>query len=372
VILTMQTLLSAARITSKRALIWRRVQPHCCCRLTSRPSTSSSQHQRVPYEYNHPSLIDVSELAWSMREEVRAYTKSETVRLVGVLAEGESGNYRSDAELYSEQIAEIAKEDGISYQVCRCEGKDPADVLGVIRDLNEREDVHGVLVFYPIFKQRMARKEYLNRATGVHYKTQDDYIRDMVSPTKDVEGLCHDYNSRWLFRARGMNRTTNEAYIPCTALAVMKILETYHSHHPNGPKQWSGLNVTVVNRSEILGRPLAALLALEGATVYSVDDKSILMFSPGGRMRRCPTLALQDCLEKSSVVVTGVPSPDFLLKSQHIASGSTVVNVSEFINVDEESLLERPNIKLIPHIGKVTCAALQLNLIHLHEKHFKE
>jgi methylenetetrahydrofolate dehydrogenase (NAD+) len=202
----------------------------------------------------------------------------------------------------------------------------------------------------------------------VHYKTHDDWIRDRVSPGKDVEALCHDYNARWHFRARATNRTQNEVYVPCTALAVNQILETYHQFDLQGPDRWRGVTVTVVNRSEIFGRPLAALLALKGATVYSVDDKSILLFMDGGRMRRCTGLTLNDCLKRSSVVVTGVPSPNFMLPSESIAPGSTVVDVSEFSNVCEDAILDRPNVKLIPHVGKVTVAALEQNLIRLHQR----
>lgn len=352
------------------------------------------------------SVIDVSELALQMRTDVRRYTQSTRypVKLVGILAN--QGPYRADSELYSHSIQEMCKEDGIDYELFRCSGKEPAEVEAVIQRFNQRADVHGILVFYPIFKtstlhrqttkkqqQKKGLKYYLDRSTGVYYKTEDDYLRDVVSPHKDVEGLCRNYTARRVFRARGgLFRSIHDTYIPCTALAVLKILETYHKHPilenddsagcetkkysseslsviDDNTKRWSGLTVTIVNRSEILGRPLAALLAIAGASVYSVDDTSILLFMSGGRMRRCPsTTTLQDCLQSSQIVVTGVPSPDFVLPSEHIAPGCTVVNVSEFSNVCVDSLLRRPNVKLIPSIGKVTCAALEQNLIRLHER----
>lgn len=101
--------------------------------------------------------------------------------------------------------------------------------------------------------------------------------------------------------------------------------------------------------------------------MYSVDDNSILKFMPGGRMRRCANLTLKACLEKSCIVVTGVPSPDFVLPSESIAPGATVVDVSEFSNVDS-SLLDRTDLKLIPNVGKVTIAALEQNLVRLHRR----
>ncbi len=313
--------------------------------------------------------VDVTDLATRMRDEVRSYTQqcSEEVRLVGVMAH--NGPERVDAEEYSARISETFAEDGIQYEVCRCKGEEPADVEAAVRALNDRTDVHGILIFYPIFKRMEKEKgPYLNRITGVHYKTHDDWIRDRVAPEKDVEALCRDKNARHLFRARATDRTQNEVYIPCTALAVNQILETYHQFDLKGPDRWRGVTVTVVNRSEIFGRPLAALLALKGATVYSVDDKSILLFMHGGRMRRCTGLTLDDCLQHSSIVVTGVPSESFRLPSDSIAQGATVVDVSEFSNVCENTILNRPDVKLIPHVGKVTVAALEQNLIRLHQR----
>merc|ERR1712003_552624 len=114
------------------------------------------------------------------------------------------------------------------------------------------------------------------------------------------------------------------------------------------------------------------MLALGGATVYSVDETSILLFSEDGQIRRCsePHVTLNWCLENSSVIVTGVPSLDFLLPCECISPGTTVVNVSQFNNVCEETLLGKPGIKYIPNvgIGKVTVAALEHNLIKLHKR----
>lgn len=330
------------------------------------------------------NLLDVSTLAERMRVEVRNYTRQHSnVRLVGILAS--EGEFRQDAEMYSERIAETTYEDGIEYELVRCRGGERAHVERTIQEMNARMDVTGILVFYPIF-DRMRKsslpKTYLNKKNGTYYRTHDDSLRDLVHPTKDVEGLCQNYNARRLFRARAKNRMPNEVYVPCTALAVTKILETYHGqhhyfeksnsnnhhHHSQIIPDWSNTTITVINRSEIFGRPLAALLALNGANVYSVDEDSILQFQKGGRMRRCTDLNLEACLERSSVVVTGVPSPDFSLPADRIPDGATVVNVSEFPNVDALDFVHRPRVTVIPQVGKVTVAALEHNLIRLHQR----
>ena len=71
--------------------------------------------------------------------------------------------------------------------------------------------------------------------------------------------------------------------LPCTPLAVVKILEhlgAYDDQHAAGDRM-AGKTVTIVNRSEIVGRPLAAMLANDGATVYSVDIDSTYIFRRG-------------------------------------------------------------------------------------------
>jgi methylenetetrahydrofolate dehydrogenase (NAD+) len=312
-------------------------------------------------------IIDVSNLARDMRQSVRDYTMAldsmgaNKVKLLGILAH--DGPSRDDAELYSEHIGHTCQEDGIDYELQRVMGPRPQDVEAAIRDANERDDVHGILVYYPIFKRpdvASVRGPYKNRLTGVYYKSSDDYLRDLVSPKKDVEGLSHSYNARWLYRDRATNPDSGETVVyPCTALSVYKILETQQ-------EELKGRTITVVNRSEILGRPLAAMLASNGAQVYSIDADSVLLFRPGGRLRRVTDMPLEKCLQASSIVVSGVPTPSFSLPCEYINRGSTVVNVSEFENVKEDSVLKIPEVRFVPHVGKVTVAALEQNLVHLH------
>lgn len=354
-------------------------------------SETPARSNEIPHDsiwIDPPSnFVDVSDLAHRMRSEVREYTsRQKDICLFGVLATNQLGEVRPDAEAYSAHIAETTMEDGINYGLCRCSADDPSNVQAAIERLNRRPDVHGILVFYPIFKapltslKQNTRGPYLNESTGVHYKTQDDYFRDVVSPLKDVEGLGHNFSVRRLFRSRAKNRSHQEAYIPCTAQAVLRVLDEYHddtglSCTGTAPEsRWSGCTVTVVNRSEIFGRPLAAMLALSGATVYSVDESSILQFRPGGKLRRCNlSVRLEDCMKQSSIIVSGVPSPHFELPDKPIQAGTTVVNVSEFSAMFENSqLCERNDIRIIPQIGKVTVAALEQNLLRLHQQAVSE
>jgi len=204
--------------------------------------------------------------------------------------------------------------------------------------------------------------------------SQDDYLRDTVSYKCDVEGLCHTYRTNLYRNIRFMDppNNTRKCIIPCTALSVVKILEQcpgcYDSLLPVGRKL-EGKVVTIINRSEIVGRPLAAMLANDGAEVYSIDIESVVRFS-GNKLHMCADdVTPESCVKKSSIVITGVPVKTYKLNVDWIQPGSTVVNVSSFKNVDEESLLKVPNLTYVPMVGKVTVAMLERNLIRLFENY---
>lgn len=68
------------------------------------------------------------------------------------------------------------------------------------------------------------------------------------------------------------------------------------------------------------------------------------------------------------MVITGVPTKDYRLPTEWIAPNATVVNVSSFKNVDEESLLRVPGVVYVPMVGKVTVAMLERNLMRLFDQ----
>lgn len=81
---------------------------------------------------------------------------------------------------------------------------------------------------------------------------------------------------------------TQKSLLPCTPLAVLKILDylrVYNSILPYGNRLF-GRSITVINRSETVGRPLAALLANDGACVYSVDVTGVQQFTRGAGIKR--------------------------------------------------------------------------------------
>jgi len=147
---------------------------------------------------------------------------------------------------------------------------------------------------------------------------------------------------------------TLKSILPCTPLAIIKCLEyagVYNHLLKYGDRAF-GKTITVINRSEVVGRPLAALLANDGARVLSVDIDSIQEYTKrateadeekGTKTRvshphhviRPSTLSLQECLAISDVVVSAVPKVDYKVPTDWLKYGCIAVNVAGEKNFEE-------------------------------------
>jgi methylenetetrahydrofolate dehydrogenase (NAD+) len=168
-----------------------------------------------------------------------------------------------------------------------------------------------------------------------------------------------------------------KSIIPCTPLAMIKILEHVHVYNPvlEYGDRLHGRTVTVVNRSEVVGRPLAAMLANDGARVFSVDVNGIQEFhrGPGIKLKRHVVtetpLKLEDVLPLSDIVIAGVPSEAYKIDTNLLKEGVVAINFSTFKNYRDD-VQQRASI-YVPSVGKVTVVMLQRNLVRLfqHQLH---
>lgn len=236
--------------------------------------------------------VDAAVVAKPFREEIQEKVKAwkeqgvDAPLLVGLLANNDPA-----AKKYAEWTGKACRNDGLRYELRTVD--DPIDMEATLLDANDDPRVHGIIVYYPIFGQ----EESFSGAS------QDDYLRDTVSHKCDVEGLCHLYRTNLYRNIRYLDypRNQQKCLLPCTALSVMKIIEKcpgcYDAHLPFG-KKMEGRTVSVINRSEIVGRPLAAMIANDGAKVFSIDINSIYVFE-GGQLHKCPEgTTPEDCVRK--------------------------------------------------------------------------
>ena len=227
-----------------------------------------------------------------------------------------------------------------------------------IMKANDDDNVDGIIVYYPIFPQN---------------PSHDKYMQETVDLSKDVEGMRHKhlYNMSHNIRFLDGPENRKKSVLPCTPLAVVKILEYLQIYNPilaYGNRLF-GKTITVINRSEVNGRPLAALLANDGATVYSVDITGVQLFTRGQGIKKPrhqvedkEEWGLKDCLPLSDVVIGGVPTESFKVPTELIREGAVCNNFSSAKNLDGPAIKEKASI-YVPSVGKVTIAILLRNLV---------
>ena len=308
--------------------------------------------------------MDVSDLAKPYRDQIRqSVSRLKEKQIDAPLLVGLLSNSDPAAKQYAEWTKRACEADGLRYELRQI--ADPLDVEATLQQLNDDPNVHGIIVYYPIFGQE----------ESFAGSSQDDYIRDSISYKRDVEGLCHLYRTNLYRNVRYMDypHNTKKCLLPCTPLAVVKILESlpqcYDKKRPIG-RYMEGKVVTIINRSEVVGRPLAAMLANDGADVYSIDVNSIYLFrAKDKRLCKVPNdeETVETCVRKSSIIILGVPVKSYQLPTEWVQPHDVVVNVSSCRNVDEEKLLQIEGVTFVPMVGKVTVAMLERNLIRLFE-----
>ena len=197
-------------------------------------------------------------------------------------------------------------------------------VLDTIHDLNINQDIHGILLQFPIPKNLFPER-----------------LMNAIDPKKDVEG----------FHPLNMGRTLigDEHLVPCTPLAVLTILE--HEHF-----DVKGKDVVVVNHSTVVGKPLTMLLLNRNATVSTchVYTKHLKQYT-----------SLADVL----ITAAGVPK---LITKDHVKEDAFVIDVGIIQtkdgvcgDVDFQAVKEKAG-KLTPvpgGVGPVTIACSLQNMM---------
>jgi methylenetetrahydrofolate dehydrogenase (NADP+) / methenyltetrahydrofolate cyclohydrolase len=149
----------------------------------------------------------------------------------------------------------------------------------LIRELNEDPTVHGILVQLPL-------PSHLSEAEVI----------SAIAPSKDVDGF-HPQNV-------GALASGQPSIVPCTPQGCMIMLQQVH-------EDLRGKSAVVVGRSNIVGKPMAALLLQANCTVTVVHSH---------------TLNIEDICRKADIVVAAVGRAG-LVKSSWIKPGATVIDV---------------------------------------------
>ena len=216
--------------------------------------------------------------------------------------------------------------------------------------LNADPAVHGVFIYFPVF-----------------HNQQDDYLRNLVDFRKDIEAGSI-YWTRKLYandRSAVDGDLAKKALLPCTPLAIVKML-TEIGEYAAAEKPIAGKTVTIFNRSEVIGRPLAVMLSNDGARVYSFDENGPLEFVDATPLETGVTRS--EALAASDIVVTGVPSTGFeRITASEVKEDAVCLNFSSVPNFADD-ITSRTR-TYIPRVGPMTVAMCMRNTLRLY-RHF--
>jgi methylenetetrahydrofolate dehydrogenase (NADP+) / methenyltetrahydrofolate cyclohydrolase len=226
------------------------------------------------------TILDGNKIAAQIRNEVAEEAKKFSAAGVRPgLAVILAGN-NAASEIYVRNKVKACEQLGIhSEKLTPPDSVTTDELLGMVGELNRRDDIDGILVQLPLPQQVDSKKVLM-----------------AVAPEKDVDGF-HPVNVGYL-------STQRPGLVPCTPAGVIEILK--RSQIPI-----EGRNAVVIGRSDIVGKPVAMLLLNSNATVTVCHSKT----------RDLPGMARQGDILVAAIGRAGFVTKDF------VKPGAAVIDV---------------------------------------------
>lgn len=185
-----------------------------------------------------------------------------------------SATYVKNKQIAANSVGILTKDIKLSDNIKQHE------LVNIINELNHDKNVHGMLIQIPLPHQI------------------ETSITNMVNHQKDVDGLT-SYNLGLLLEG-------TPKLIPCTPLGILELLDFYNI-------DVNGMDVAIINRSNLVGKPLSILLMNRDATVTIFHSKS---------------KNLEDRLRNFDCIITAVGNrKNFTLRSNMVKEGAVIFDV---------------------------------------------
>lgn len=153
------------------------------------------------------------------------------------------------------------------------------ELLKIIHELNENDDIHGILVQLPL-PGHISEKAVI----------------EAISPEKDVDGF-HPINV-------GKMMIGEESFLPCTPYGIVEMIKSKNI-------EIEGKHVVVIGRSNIVGKPVGQLLLKENATVTYCHSR---------------TKNIQEFTKQADIVIAAVGKAH-LFGKEYFKEGAVVIDV---------------------------------------------
>ena len=229
------------------------------------------------------TLLDARELVVKKVDELKSrvdkLSKKPSLVIIRVGDDFASGKYVANKIKKCDEV-------GIDSKIIHFDEDVKQEVVEeTILNLNKDEDITGILLQLPIPKH-----------------LDEDYLTNLIEDEKDVDG----------FTIGNMGKLSLglESNVACTPRGIITLLKEFNI-------EIEGQDVLIINRSNIVGKPLAQLFLKENATVTIAHSK---------------TKNLKEKIVLSDIVVTAVGKANFL-RADDFKNNTTIIDVS--INFNE-------------------------------------
>ena len=225
-------------------------------------------------------IIDGKLISAQIKEEVKEATaklaaegKEVTLAVIQVGNDPASSVYVGNKKKACEYVGFRS----LSYELA--EETTEQELLDLIAELNGRADVDGILVQLPIPKHM-----------------DEDKVIAAISPDKDVDGF-HAVSVGHLWIGK-------EGFVSCTPAGIIELLK-------RSDIDIAGKECVVVGRSNIVGKPMAALMLRENATVTVCHSR---------------TADLKEVTKRADILIVAIGKPQFIT-ADYVKPGATVIDV---------------------------------------------
>lgn len=153
------------------------------------------------------------------------------------------------------------------------------ELLNLVKELNDRKDVNGILVQLPLPKQ-----------------IDEETVLNTISPLKDVDGF-HPMNVGALCIGKA-------GFVSCTPAGIIELLKRSNV-------EIAGKECVVIGRSNIVGKPMALLLLRENGTVTVTHSR---------------TVDLKEVTKRADILVVAIGKPK-MITADYVKEGAVVIDV---------------------------------------------
>ena len=180
------------------------------------------------------------------------------------------------------------------------------ELLDLVRELNDREDVDGILVQLPL---------------PAHM--DEDKVIQTISPKKDVDGF-HP-------QSVGALSIGQPGFVSCTPAGVIQLLK-------RSGVEIEGKECVIVGRSNIVGKPMALLMLRENATVTVCHSR---------------TKDLKEVTRRADILIVAIGKPGFITK-EYVKEGAVVIDVGIHRGADNKLCGDVDFENVAPKCGAIT------------------